>query len=361
MLAQRSELLDGTEVPLFAGVFAIFGHGNVLGLGTALHDVARRAAHLARPERAGHGARRRRLRAGHRPPPGDGRDLVDRPGRAQHGHRRRRRAREPAAGAAAAPATPSPAARPTRCCSRSSTSATRRRRSTTRSARSPGTSTGSPGPSSCSRTLPQVARVLTDPADAGPVVLALPQDVQVEEYDFPVAMFEPRAAPRAAAAAGPRRARGGRRRRSAPPSGRCWCSAAACATRARPPRRWRFAEAHGVPVVETVAGPHARAARPPAVRRRRSASSGRPRRTPSPREADVVLAVGTRLQDFTTSSWTGFAPGVRLVHRQRRPLRRGQARRARASSATPGRRSSSSTRRWATGRRRRRWAAAPPR
>ena len=33
------ELLDGTEVPLFAGVFAIFGHGNVLGLGTALHEV----------------------------------------------------------------------------------------------------------------------------------------------------------------------------------------------------------------------------------------------------------------------------------------------------------------------------------
>src|SRR5580704_7635247 len=32
MLAQRSTLLDGSEVPLFAGVFAIFGHGNVLGL-----------------------------------------------------------------------------------------------------------------------------------------------------------------------------------------------------------------------------------------------------------------------------------------------------------------------------------------
>src|SRR5215210_9578134 len=39
MLAQRSELLDGTVVPLFAGVFGIFGHGNVLGLGTALHEV----------------------------------------------------------------------------------------------------------------------------------------------------------------------------------------------------------------------------------------------------------------------------------------------------------------------------------
>src|SRR5690349_4510161 len=39
LLAQRSELLDGTEVPLFAGAFGIFGHGNVLGLGTALHAV----------------------------------------------------------------------------------------------------------------------------------------------------------------------------------------------------------------------------------------------------------------------------------------------------------------------------------
>src|SRR4051795_3759067 len=45
MVAQRSELLDGTGlvegtvVPLFAGVFGIFGHGNVLGLGTALHAV----------------------------------------------------------------------------------------------------------------------------------------------------------------------------------------------------------------------------------------------------------------------------------------------------------------------------------
>ena len=39
MMAQRSQMLDGTEVPLFAGVFGIFGHGNVLGLGTALYDV----------------------------------------------------------------------------------------------------------------------------------------------------------------------------------------------------------------------------------------------------------------------------------------------------------------------------------
>ena len=58
--------------------------------------------------------------------------------------------------------------------------------------------------------LPQVARVLTDPADAGPVTLALPQDVQAEEYDFPVAMFDTPPAPGAAATARRPGAGGGR-------------------------------------------------------------------------------------------------------------------------------------------------------
>jgi 3D-(3,5/4)-trihydroxycyclohexane-1,2-dione acylhydrolase (decyclizing) len=35
-LAAQSSEVDGHEVPLFAGVFAIFGHGNVVGLGEAL-------------------------------------------------------------------------------------------------------------------------------------------------------------------------------------------------------------------------------------------------------------------------------------------------------------------------------------
>src|SRR5882757_10580520 len=38
LIAQRTELLDGTEAPLFPAVWAIFGHGNVLGLGTALAE-----------------------------------------------------------------------------------------------------------------------------------------------------------------------------------------------------------------------------------------------------------------------------------------------------------------------------------
>src|SRR5438876_4110180 len=38
LVAQNSEI-DGCEVPLFAGVFAIFGHGNVAGLGEALYEA----------------------------------------------------------------------------------------------------------------------------------------------------------------------------------------------------------------------------------------------------------------------------------------------------------------------------------
>jgi len=41
LAAQTSEV-DGHEVPLFAGVFAIFGHGNVAGLGEALYDARER-------------------------------------------------------------------------------------------------------------------------------------------------------------------------------------------------------------------------------------------------------------------------------------------------------------------------------
>ena len=87
--------------------------------------------------------------------------------------------------------------------------------------------------------LPQVARVLTDPADAVRSTLALPQDVQAEEWDFPEAFFEPRLhrVPR------PRADRDAlarcRRDASARPSGRCSCWAAGCATPAPPPRRSR--------------------------------------------------------------------------------------------------------------------------
>ena len=63
-LTRQMTEIDGETLPLFAGVWAIFGHGNVAGIGEALYAGARRAADLSRPQRAGDGACRDRLRQG---------------------------------------------------------------------------------------------------------------------------------------------------------------------------------------------------------------------------------------------------------------------------------------------------------
>src|SRR5215471_4307311 len=101
--------------------------------------------------------------------------------------------------------------------------------------------------------LPQALRVLTDPADCGPVTLALPQDVQAEAYDYPHAFFAPRC----------------RRFRQPPPEPAPLAEATAALRRARAPliiagggvlyamaceKLADFAALHGVPVAETQAG-----------------------------------------------------------------------------------------------------------
>ena len=125
-------------------------------LGLALAGGRRRAADLAGPERAGHGARRGGLRQGHAAPPGDGGDLVDRARRARTWSRPppsrmanrlpvlllcRRHVRQPPARSRAA------AGRALR--------RPRRSPSTTRSARSSATGTASRGRSSSLQSLPQ--------------------------------------------------------------------------------------------------------------------------------------------------------------------------------------------------------------
>ncbi|MFL6073432.1 MAG: 3D-(3,5/4)-trihydroxycyclohexane-1,2-dione acylhydrolase (decyclizing) [Mycobacteriales bacterium] len=161
-------------------------------------------------------------------------------------------------------------------------------------------------------TLPQALSVLLDPAECGPVFLGLPQDVQEQAYDFPADFFAPRvhrpARPRA-------------------DTGQLDAAAAALAEARRPlivagggvhysaaeEELARFAERHRVPVAETVAGrvslpwDHPRQAGPLGVTGSTSANA-------LAAEADVVLAVGTRLQDFTTGSWTVFQhPDLTLI------------------------------------------------
>ena len=61
-LAQQRTARDGREQPLFGGVFGIFGHGNVAGIGQALHEQRGALPLLPGAQRAGDGAHRRRLR-----------------------------------------------------------------------------------------------------------------------------------------------------------------------------------------------------------------------------------------------------------------------------------------------------------
>ena len=233
------------------------------------------------------------------------------------------------------PATSSPTAGPIRCCSRSRIFPTARSRRTTASGRSRAISTASPGPSRSSRRCQRAMAVLTDPAECGPVTLALCQDVQAEAFDYPESFFAERIWTAAPHPAGRGRARRGR---GAPARGeeaadRRRRRRALCGGRGRA-RRLRRAPRHS-----------RRARRRPASRASPSiirstmgaiGVTGTGAANALAEEADVVLAVGTRLQDFTTGSWALFKNPKRRIDRpQRAGLRRRQARRRSRSSPTP--------------------------
>ncbi|MFN0280416.1 MAG: 3D-(3,5/4)-trihydroxycyclohexane-1,2-dione acylhydrolase (decyclizing) [Kineosporiaceae bacterium] len=159
--------------------------------------------------------------------------------------------------------------------------------------------------------LPQVVGVLLDPADCGPAFLGLPQDVAATAYDYPVSFFEPRvheiARPRpdlgqlARAAEAIRAAR----RPVIIAGGGVHYSLAEAELAA-------LAELFEIPVVETVAGRSSLLADHPCYSGAIGVT-GADAANDVVAQADLVLAVGTRLQDFTTSSWTGFAPTARIV------------------------------------------------
>jgi len=148
--------------------------------------------------------------------------------------------------------------------------------------------------------LPRALDVLTDPALCGPVTLALPQDVQAMAADFPEEFFAPRtvAFRRVAAdddevARAAQALRGARRPLIIAGGGVLYGQATAALQ--------AFAERHGIPVAETQAGksalPWNHALQVGAI-----GVTGSPAANELVRDADLVLAVGTRLGDFTTGS-----------------------------------------------------------
>ncbi len=160
--------------------------------------------------------------------------------------------------------------------------------------------------------LPQAVATMLDPATSGPVLLALAQDAQGEAFDYPARFFEttvheiPRPRPdRGQVRRAAELLRGARRPLIVAGGGVRYADAEAVLA--------DFALRRGIPVAETVAGrailPHDHPANvgPLGILGSRSANR-------LAREADVVLAVGTRLQDFVTASWTLFAGDARFVH-----------------------------------------------
>ncbi len=166
-------------------------------------------------------------------------------------------------------------------------------------------------PAQVIQTLPAALATMLDPADCGPAFLALPQDVQGWAYDYPETFFERRVH---------------RIRRQAPDEAEVAAAAEALTAAERPmiiagggvqysgavAELTAFAEAHGIPVVETIAGranmlaTHPLNIGPIGVTGSDSANA-------IAEQADVVLAVGTRLQDFTTGSWTAFDKDARFI------------------------------------------------
>lgn len=159
--------------------------------------------------------------------------------------------------------------------------------------------------------LPQAIAAMLDPADCGPAFLGLAQDAQEAAFNYPLAFFEPTtwSVPR------PR------------PDRAKLAEAVALLKSAKRPLiisgggvRYSLAEEtvaefavkRGIPIVETIAGKgavthdHPAHAGPIGIIGSTSANA-------LAQDADVVLAIGTRLQDFTTGSWTAFDRDAKFI------------------------------------------------
>ncbi len=161
------------------------------------------------------------------------------------------------------------------------------------------------------QSLPQALRTMLDPGECGPAFIALPQDVQTEAWDFPESFFQPRIH---------------RQVRPRPDRGEVKAAAEALRAAKRPlivagggvhyslaeTELADFALVRGIPVAETVAGrsslvaTHSSWVGPIGV-------TGWDQANKLAEEADVILAIGTRLQDFTTGSWTVFGSAPKAI------------------------------------------------
>ncbi|APO67351.1 3,5/4-trihydroxycyclohexane-1,2-dione hydrolase 2 [Rhizobium gallicum] len=160
--------------------------------------------------------------------------------------------------------------------------------------------------------LPRALRVLTDPASCGPVTLAFCQDVQAEAYDYPESFFEPAVWYIRRPEPDPREfARVVELIRKAERPVLV-CGGGVIYSEAEQTLA-DFATRHGVPVVETQAGKSALPQSHP-MNFGAAGVDGSAAANDLCEAADLIIGVGTRFQDFTTGSWALFRnPDRRLV------------------------------------------------
>jgi 3D-(3,5/4)-trihydroxycyclohexane-1,2-dione acylhydrolase (decyclizing) len=298
LAAQRTEI-GGREVPLFGGVWAIFGHGNVAGLGPALH-AHRRAlptfrahneqamAHAAIAFAKTH-ARRRMMACTSSIGPG-ATNMVTAAAVAHVN-------RLPVLflpGDVFASRRPDPVLQQVEAFGDATVSANDCFRPVSRFF------DRITRPEQLLAALPAALRVLTDPAECGPATIAFPQDVQTEAADWPAEFF---------------RRRVWRPRAPEPDAAELRDAIAALRDAKRPVliagggvkyagaegALADFAQRHAVPVAETQAGKGSLAWNHP-WNTGSVGVTGSAAANALAAGADLVLAVGTRLQDFTTGS-----------------------------------------------------------
>jgi 3D-(3,5/4)-trihydroxycyclohexane-1,2-dione acylhydrolase (decyclizing) len=323
-LSRQMTEIDGKRLPVFGGVWAIFGHGNVAGLGEALwHERERLPTFRAHNEQAmAHAAiayakatmRRRFMAATTSIGPG-ATNLITAAALAHVN-------RLPVLllpGDVFASRLPDPVLQQVEDFGDGTVSANDCFRPVSRYF------DRITRPEQIIPALARAMQVLTDPAECGPVTLALCQDVQAQAFDYPESFFAERLWT-------PRRPRPDRDELKA---------AAAALRSAKKPlivagggvlysgaseALARFSAETGIPVCETQGGksalPDDHALNMAAVGVTGTAAANR-----LAAEADLILAVGTRLQDFTTGSWALFgAAGHAIIGLNIQPFDAGKHR-----------------------------------
>lgn len=160
--------------------------------------------------------------------------------------------------------------------------------------------------------LPQAIATMLDPADCGPAFIGLPQDIQEIAYEYPEEFFVqtlwtiPRPRPsKDQVAAAAEMLKSAKKPLIISGGGVRYSGAEEALA--------KFATERGIPMAETIAGKGGVANDHPAYVGPMGIEG-----TDAAKElaetADVVIAVGTRMQDFTTGSWTTFSEDARFIN-----------------------------------------------